>query len=294
MYYLGAIPWVTIRRSDLGSNSRNGVKKLDENENPMLNADGSATEEQNEGSGIDQANPEAANETAAGGNGEDPYSVKKRLGMQAKKHAREMRQMQEQLAQLQSQMFNPNQTSYHQEPQNPFPSPGQPSAPGDAEEDRIRRAVTYALQAKEQEAQKAKQMEQAQHVQKQYQRLNNELDKGSDKYDDFDDVVRGNDVPFTQSIRDALLLVDNPADVAYKLGKNRDELSRISQLHPVDQAREVNKLSFALMGGNSGKSASNSTNPMSSPKPNPTSASGAAGNKTASSIRAQLKAGTWK
>ena len=268
---------------------------MDENENPMLNADGSAPEEQNEGMGIDQTTSDAANEKAAAGESDDPYGVKKRLGMQAKKHAREMRQMQDQLAQMQSQMFNPNQTSYHQEPQNPFQSPGQPNPPGDAEEDRIRRAVTYALQAKDQEAARVKQAEQAQHVQRQYQRLNDELDKGSDKYDDFDDVVRGDNVPFTQSIRDSLLLVDNPADVAYKLGKNRDELSRISQLHPVDQAREVNKLSFALMGGNSGKGASSSTNPMSSPKPNPASASSAVGNNTpASAIRARLKAGTWK
>jgi hypothetical protein len=269
---------------------------MTDNENAMRDENGSQVEEQNEGMGIDQMSADSDNEKSVEGKNDDPYGVKKRLGMQAKKHQREMRQMQEQLAQMQSQMTDPNQRNYHQEPQNPYASPGQPSAPGDAEEERIRRAISYALQAKQAEEQRAKDAEKAHHVQKQYQRLNDELDKGSEKYDDFDDVVRGNDVPFTPHIRDALLLIDNPADVAYKLGKNRSELSRISQLHPIDQAKEVNKLSFALMNGSNGKSGGNSQgNPMSSPKPNPVSGSGAVTDKTpTASIRARMKAGTWK
>jgi len=252
--------------------------------------------------GIDplQAQAESENDQTADANANaadtsDPYGVKKRLGMQAKKHAREMRQMQDQLAQMQAAMTNPNQPNYHAEPTNPFPQPGQTPNPGGDQQEMIRQAVTYALQAKDQEAQRAKAAEAQQHVQEQYQRLNDELDKGSDKYDDFDDVVRGNRVPFTKNIRDALLLVDNPADVAYKLGKNPSELSRISQLQPVDQAREVNKLSFALMGGNSGKGSSNSSNPMGNPRPNPANSSSAVNSQTpASSIRARMKAGTWK
>jgi hypothetical protein len=151
------------------------------------------------------------------------------------------------------------------------------------------------LDAKDAESRRQKEAESVAHYQKQLDRLNGEFDKASDKYDDFDDVVRGNDVPFTPAIRDALLFVDNPSDVAYKLGKNRQELSRISQLHPLDQAREVNKLSFALMGGNTGNGkngSNNRANPLNPSKPNPTS------NGTASyspgSIRARIKAGTWK
>jgi hypothetical protein len=237
----------------------------------------------------DQTDEQQANASEAS----DPYGVKKRLGMQAKKHAREMRQMQEQMAQMQAAMTNPNQTAFHQEPHNPFPSPGQPANPGSDQQEMIRQAVAYALQAKEQEAHKAKQAEAQKHIADQYDRLNDELDKGSDKYDDFDEVVRGK-TPYTSHIRDALLLVDNPADVAYKLGKNPSELSRISQLHPLDQAREVNKLSFALMGGNSGRGASNSSNPMSNPRPNPANTGAVNSNTPASSIRSRMKAGTWK
>lgn len=228
---------------------------------------------------------------------DDPYSVKKRLGMQAKRHQREMRAMQEQMAHMHARLGQPNADT-HAGNAAPYSSPGQPNPPSGSEEERIQRAVRYALEAKTAEERKAKDAERHAHVQKQYQRLDNEFDKASDKYEDFDDVVRGHDVPFSTAIRDALLFVDNPAEVAYKLGKNRQELSRISELHPLDQAREITKLSFALMGGN-GKQNSTSngsgSKPMNQIKTNPANYSGAITDKTpASTIRARMKAGTWK
>lgn len=227
--------------------------------------------------------------------------IKKRLGMQAKKHQREMRQMQEQLMHMQAQfqskhMDSANPANHQNHNSNPYPSPGQPNPPGMSEEDRIQKAVRYALGAKEHEERQAKEAEHATHVHKQYQRLNNEFDKASDKYDDFDDVVRGDDVPFTPHVRDALLLVENPAEVAYRLGKNKSELERISKLHPLDQAREVNKLSFSLMGGKDGKTSSPSkANPLGTVRANPAHSSTAITDKTPPSvIRARMKAGTWK
>jgi hypothetical protein len=233
---------------------------------------------------------------------DDPQAViKKRLGMQAKKHAREMRQMQEQMLQMQAQFQNANMDSAnpynHQNHEtNPYHSPGQPDSPGMSEEERIQKAVRYALGAKEADERKAKEAEHATHVHKQYQRLNSEFDKASDKYDDFDDVVRGDDMPFTNHVRDALLLVENPAEVAYKLGKNRSELERISRLHPLDQAREVNKLSFSLMNGKDNKSSNHSkASPLGQIRQNPAHSSNAVTDKTPPSvIRARMKAGTWK
>jgi hypothetical protein len=228
---------------------------------------------------------------------DEPGSIKKRLGMQAKKHAREMRHMQEQLMHLQSQFngdsANPQQSPYNS---NPYPSPGQPNPPSMTEEEKIHHAVRFALGAKDHEEQQAKVAERQAHVHKQYQRLNDEFDRASDKYDDFDDVVRADHVPFTPHVRDALLLVENPAEVAYKLGKNKSELERISKLHPLDQAREVNKLSFSLMGGNSGKPSSQSkANPLGTVRANPAHSSTAVTDKTPPSvIRARMKAGTWK
>lgn len=226
---------------------------------------------------------------------DEPYSIKKRLGMQAKKHQREMRQLHDRLAQLEGQGSDSAQSPYLANT-NQYSSPGQPNPPGMSEEERIQHAVRLALGAKDHAEQQARDAERQAHVHKQYQRLNDEFDRASDKYDDFDDVVRGDDIPFSPHVRDALLLVENPAEVAYKLGKNRAELERISKLHPLDQAREVNKLSFSLMGGHDGKSSSpNKGSPMGSVRVNPTSHSGAITDKTpASVIRARMKAGTFK
>lgn len=268
-----------------------------ENTQSMRQEDGSMVEEQNEGLGIDPIAAEESEDSQAreGADTESGFTdaVRKRIHQQAKKHSREMRAMRDQIQELQSQLGQGY--DYHSEPTNPYNSPGQPNPPSGSEEERIQRAVRYALEAQEAEKRRAKEAESHAHVQKQYQRLNDHFDKASEKYEDFDDVVRG-DAPFSAAMRDALLLVDNPAEVAYKLGKNRDELSRLSQLHPVDQAREINKLSFALMNGGNGKASSNSrVNPLNPLRTNPAVSTGAVTEKTpVSSIRERMKSGTWK
>lgn len=245
---------------------------------------------------VDPSISESMDESEAGSlaNDHDPHAVKKRLGMQAKRHQREMRAMQEQIMQMQSQMVQPQQSM---QSADMFQS-GQsmPNTQGMSIEEQIQRGVQFALHAKERQEAQAKEAERLAHVQKQYEKLNHEFDKASDKYDDFDDVVRGHDAPFSSAIRDALLFIDNPSEVAYKLGKNREELHRISQLHPLDQAREVNKLSFALMGGNKASSApgNNGARPMGNIKVNPVNSQAITDKTPASAIRARMKAGTWK
>ena len=259
-------------------------------DNLMMNQDDPSIEEST-GAVVD-----GSNDGAGMAREDDPHGVKKRLGQQAKKHEREMRALKDQIASMHSRLAHSNNfDDVDVSHPNSFNSPGQPSGPNVSEEDRIRRAVRYALEAKDAETQRQKNLEAQAHVGRHYQRLESEFSKASDKYDDFDDVVMGDHVPFTPAIRDALLLIGNPADVAYKLGKNVDELSRIAKLHPLDQAREVNQLSVELMQGNNGKKseASNSFNPLQANKPNPTS--GSVTDKTsASNIRARMKAGTWK
>lgn len=235
--------------------------------------------------GEDQGNPEEHASSEGKGQADDPYGVKRRLGQQAKKHQREMRQLKDQLSQMQ-QMMAPQQSDAGQQ---------QMMSQGGSAEDQIQMAVRAALGAREEQERKAQEAERMAHVHRQYQRLNDEFDNASEKYEDFDQVVRGDDAPFTHAMRDALLMIDNPADVAYKLGKNREELLRISKLHPLDQAREVNKLSFALMGGtrDNGSSAQRPmNNPMGKIKANPVNNSSA--NQSAAAIRAKMKAGNWK
>lgn len=274
---------------------------MNEDENVLAEElSGDAEDVENGGVGPGDAEEQGqSQDDQAFANQDDGYSksIQKRIHAQAKKHAREMRQMQEQMMQMQSQIGSdsaiPQQHPYNA---NPYPSPGQPNPPSMTEEEKIQKAVQFALGAKAHEEQQARNAEHQNHVYKQYQRVYNDFDKASEKYDDFDDVVRGDDVPFTNHVRDALLLVEDPAEVAYRLGKNRPELERISKLHPLEQAREVTKLALALkLGGNAGKPSNSTPNPMGSIRANPAHSSTAITDKTPPSvIRARMKAGTWK
>ncbi len=232
-------------------------------------------------------NPEHVADNAMTGASQDskpddlPAYAKERLGRQEKRHQREMRALRDQLAQVQASQsqINPSQNTYGQQQVSNVPM---------SQDEQIQKAVSLALQQRELQEQQAKQAEQAAHVQRQYANLQDRLDSGSNKYDDFDDVVRGNNVPFTPAMRDAALLLHNPEDVLYKLGKNPDELSRISKLHPLDQAKEMVKLSIALASGN-GANQSQTPKTLSNVKNNPINTGGVTENTSVSDLRKQMK-----
>ena len=165
---------------------------------------------------------------------------KKKLGMQEKRHSRELRELKGHIQSLTDHISNNANAGNSNVPDNSY---GQNPDINNI----VTRAVNEALSHKERLEHESKQAELARHVHKKYQALEDHLNRASDKYDDFDEVVRRDDLPITAHIRDASLMIDNPAEVLYKLAKNPDELSRISKLHPLDQAREVVKLSVALM-----------------------------------------------
>jgi hypothetical protein len=133
-----------------------------------------------------------------------------------------------------------------------------------------------------------------QHVYRQYENLDSDLNKGADKYEDFDDVVRGNDSPFTSAMRDAALMIPNPAEVLYKLGKDKDALRRISQLHPLEQAKEIVKLSHALVAGGGNNGGVKGAKTIGQIKNNPISTTSITENTPTSEIRRRMKSGEWK
>src|ERR1043165_10902 len=147
---------------------------MDEDQNALAEElSGDNEDIENGGVGLGDAEEAGNNSDGEGLPSEDPYGIKKRLGMQAKKHAREMRQMQEQMMQMQAHLSsgdsaNPQYTDYNQ---TPYSSPGQPNPPATNEEERIQRAVRLALGMKDHEEQQAKIAERQANVQKQYKRL---------------------------------------------------------------------------------------------------------------------------
>ena len=69
-------------------------------------------------------------------------------------------------------------------------------------------------------------------------------DRGTDKYDDFQDVV--GDIKPTAPWAIAVMEAENGEDIAYHLGKNIKEAERISSLSPTAQIREIGKLEAKL------------------------------------------------
>jgi len=231
-----------------------------------------------------------APEEAGQDNKGDPLYVQKRLKQQKRAHDREIRELQARMAHMQSQL----QPSQPQPQQGPYGASNPPSGVNDE----IQQAVGFALQQRDLMERKAKEAVAQQHLARQYQELDKHLDSTSDKYDDFDDVVRGDHSPFTAAMRDIALTLPkkgsgSAGEVLYKLGKNPQELSRIAQLHPLDQAAELVALSHALISG--GEQKQSAPRPLGQIKANPVVNSVGINDKTpVSDIRARMKQGTFK
>lgn len=222
----------------------------------------------------------------------DPLYVQKRLKQQKRAHEREIRALHEQMRSMQSQGGQPMQS---QSQPSAMDAMNQPQG-GDMAA-HIQSAVNQVLAHKELEERKVKEMEHRAHIDKQYQDLHKHLDNAADKYDDFDEVVRG-DTPYTAHMRDAALLLPrsgagSAAETLYKLGKNPEELDRIRNLPPIDQARELHALSHALVRGAENKSTPESR-PMGGIKSNPVVNYAITDKTPPSEIRARMRAGKFK
>lgn len=245
------------------------------------NADGTI-EESNEGS----------SESRRG----DPLYVQKRLKQQQRAHERQMRELRDEMQSMREHNSSAAHPTGGNQPVNPYSSPGQPLPEGINPD--IHKAVSYALGHREAEERKAREAVSQQYVAKQYQALNKHLDSMADEHEDFDEVVRG-EAPFTTHMRDAALMLPKTGagsvgKVLYKLGKDPELLKRVGNLHPLDQAAEMIRLSHALIGGDE-KPRSDSHNALGSIKSNPVTNSASITEKTSpGEIRRRMKAGTFK
>ena len=252
--------------------------------------------EVNDSMGIDESQPEAmaeGSENSDEGHSKETLAVQKRLKSQKRAHEREVRELHARIGDLESRMTQPSYQTPDQSA-NPYQAPN-----GGGIDEHIHKAVSYALQHREMEERKAHEAQSQAHVQKQYQEFQKHLDNVGDKYDDFHDVVFGRDTPYTPSMRDYAVTLPrsgagSAGEVLYKLGKNPEELHRISKLHPLDQASEMSRLSHALISGGENK-ASSSDRPLGQIKSNPVVNSHVVTDKTpVGSIRQRMKSGSWK
>jgi hypothetical protein len=72
--------------------------------------------------------------------------------------------------------------------------------------------------------------------------LATKLEKGSEKYSDFDEIVQDPLVPITEAIIDILADTDYPAEIAYHLATNLSEATKISRMPPLAAAKAIGKI----------------------------------------------------
>jgi len=72
------------------------------------------------------------------------------------------------------------------------------------------------------------------------------LNRGYEKYPDFEEVAKDQSVPITMVVRDILAESEIPEDVAYYLGKNRTEAIKIARMTPFAAAKEIGRIEMEL------------------------------------------------
>jgi hypothetical protein len=154
-------------------------------------------------------------------------------------------------ADLAERQLRESQQPRTQQPQAGEPQPNDPKFGGNYEEYLLAKAE-YRLeqrQAKDRETQQREiatsqqhreEVEIARHIQQ------NVYAKGVEKYDDFDDVAMGDNVPISRAM--AAFIAESPVgmDVWYTLGQNTAEAKRIHDLSPAGQFRALVALETKL------------------------------------------------
>lgn len=79
-----------------------------------------------------------------------------------------------------------------------------------------------------------------------YNGLDEIMENGNDKYDDFDKLVLDEDLVLSSVIAQVALDTESPEEVIYYLASNPEESRRISKLDPIRVAKEIGKLEVKL------------------------------------------------
>jgi len=72
--------------------------------------------------------------------------------------------------------------------------------------------------------------------------LEDHLERGAEKYEDFEEVISDDTLPITQDILDIMVDSDNMPDILYHLANNPDELSKLSRQSKIKQTLAIGRL----------------------------------------------------
>lgn len=112
---------------------------------------------------------------------------------------------------------------------------------------KTRETIRAEMARNAEERQQLQKQEEQQQIQKSVeQQLEERKTKGREKYKDFQEVALADDVPINPLMAEIIAGSDNGEDMAYFLGKNRDEALRIARLSPLAAAKELGALEASL------------------------------------------------
>jgi hypothetical protein len=83
-------------------------------------------------------------------------------------------------------------------------------------------------------------------IDEEYEALDSKMEKGRDKYPDFNELVLDENLKLSEAVIEAVLFSDIAEDVLYYLGKHPDESARISKLPAMKAAHELGKIEAKL------------------------------------------------
>jgi hypothetical protein len=117
--------------------------------------------------------------------------------------------------------------------------------------------VTYEVNTRLQDHERRVRAMQDAHVAQ--QQWAQRLEAARSVYPDFDAVALDSTVPITADMATAISRSELGTEVAYYLGKNRDESARISRLDPISQIRELGRIEMKIDSGARKATATTST-----------------------------------
>ena len=175
--------------------------------------------------------------------------VQKRLKRQARRHEQEKSALAEKLSALESKLAqlqgSNQQGSQNMENTQTSPVNNQESN-GVSLEETIIKAIDLHEQQKIARQREAEEQRAQYEAQQRLHQFESKLVRDGQKYEDFGEAASSIHGKFTPDMINGLMITEDPAAVVYKLAKEPETLSKISQLHPHDQQREINKLGLAI------------------------------------------------
>lgn len=93
------------------------------------------------------------------------------------------------------------------------------------------------------------------------------VEEAKGRYDDFEQVAYNPNLRITPAMAETIKASESGPDVAYYLGLNPKEADRISQLHPLQQAKEIGKIEAKLAAEPPVKKSSSAPAPITPVKP---------------------------